>query len=67
MPAAKTLAFSLPPPESKKLATVRRSPISVKTRPSVTIESDFPGETALAVMRKMRVPPLGKVTKPFFD
>lgn len=67
MPAAKILAFSLPRPEPKRRAAIRRLSSPVKTRPTVAIESDFPGETALAMMRKLRVPPLEKVTKPFFD
>lgn len=67
MSNAKILAFSLAPPDLKKIAATRRLPARVKARPTVTIESDFPGETALAMMRKLRVPPLEKVTKPFFD
>ena len=69
MPAVKTLVVSPPKPEKSPAGGKRLSslPSLVKARPSVTIDSDFPGEAALTTMRNLRVPPLGKVTKPCFD
>ena len=71
MHAVKIPVFRASPPKPEKSPTGGKpsSTLSslVKARPSVTIDSDFPGEAALTTMRNLRVPPLEKVTKPFFD